>query len=114
MDHRLLNPNQMHNPASVVNDTPLHYLKPRERVPTAYSLLSEDGSLHIPFCLDGIISYFETRCPTKQEIYLLDTLYHFKLMNSIPIWTLNDSAFTADELQMTLLSQQMKSNSDGM
>ena len=84
----------------VVNDTPLHYLKPSERVPTAHSLISEDGSLRIPFCLDSIIRYFETRCPTEQEINMLDTSYHFELMNSTPTWTLNDSAFTADEKQL--------------
>ena len=57
MNNHLLNPNKKWDTGYMVNDTPLHYLKPSERVPTAHSLLSEDCSLHIPFCLDGIISF---------------------------------------------------------
>ena len=68
MKNHLLNPNQLRNRGLVVNEVPLQHLPPAERQLVCHSIVCPDPHLHIPLTLKGIMSGFETRLPTLEEI----------------------------------------------
>ena len=100
MQRHLLNPNQIREASHIINETPLKYLPTEERVPMAHSLVTEGNLCHIPFQLDGIISFFKTRKPTDQELETLDTTFCIDMTNATPTWSPNDSMYTIDERQL--------------
>ena len=70
LDQHLLNPFQMRSHGIIVNDTPLHLLPEADRKPESHSILTNDTdtSLHIPLTLKGVMSGFDVRTPTWEEI----------------------------------------------
>ena len=64
----LLNPYQIRNQGIIVNDTPLHHLPPDQRQPTSHSVICEDPEFQIPLTLNGVMSGFDVRRPTLDEV----------------------------------------------
>ena len=64
----LLNLYQIRNQGIIVNETPLHQLPPDERKPTSHSVICEDPEFQIPLVLDGVMSGFDVRKPSLEEI----------------------------------------------
>ncbi len=63
LTHILLNPNQLRSHNIRVDDVPKHLSST-----STHSIWVEEESLDIPMVLHGIISYFNVRTPTLQEI----------------------------------------------
>jgi hypothetical protein len=72
-------PNQLRTHGIVVNDTPLFALPPNQRDTDSHCILSPEHSLRIPLKLDGVISYFQTRKPTIDEIRDRDCCVHVEM-----------------------------------
>jgi hypothetical protein len=66
MDKSLLCPNQMRAHGRVVNDIPVH-LSPKDN-PLRHEIYAPEQELKVPLSLSRIISYFNTRQLTTQEI----------------------------------------------
>jgi hypothetical protein len=88
MDSSLLNPNQMRHHGIVVDDVPRQY----DRSST-HSIYCPEDEVRIPLALNGVISGFETQCPTREE---LDTLPVIALTSNLP-WNPDSKHFALDE-----------------
>ena len=66
--HNLLCPNQLRQHGIIVNDTPLYFLLPEQRREDDHRIVIPETDLSINLKLRGVISYFETRKPTQEEI----------------------------------------------
>jgi hypothetical protein len=62
--HILLNQNQMRAHGLTVEDCPKHSSKGKSR----HAIILEENDYEIPLKLHGIMSYFDVRTPTKQEL----------------------------------------------
>jgi hypothetical protein len=62
MDHSLLCPNQLRDFGLIVNDVPKSY------DPNSSHSIIIPGQLELPLQMRGVISYLETRKPTKEEL----------------------------------------------
>ena len=63
LSHILLNPNQMRSNNVTVDDVPRHLSSK-----SSHSIIVHDENLTLPLKLNGVISYFNARTPTKYEI----------------------------------------------
>jgi hypothetical protein len=79
LENPLIAPNQLQTHGIVVNDTPLFALPPNQRDTDLHCILSLEHSLRIPLKLDGVISYFQTRKPTIDEIRDRDHCVHVEM-----------------------------------
>ena len=70
----LLNTYQVRNQGIIVNDTPLHQLQPDQRTQTSHSVVCEDPEFQIPLVIDGVMSGFDVRKPTLDEVNDPDNL----------------------------------------
>ena len=68
MKTHLLNHYQICNAGLIVNETPLHQLPLEERTSTSHSVISIDPEFQIPLSLNGIMSGFDVRLPTWDEV----------------------------------------------
>jgi len=64
LSHILLNQNQMRAHGLTVKDCPKHLLKGKSR----HAIILEENDYEMPLKLHGIMSYFDVRTPTKQEL----------------------------------------------
>ena len=66
--HNLFSPNQLRQHGIIVNDTPLYFIPPGQRGENDHRIVIPEIDLSIDLKLRGVISYFETRKPTQEEI----------------------------------------------
>jgi hypothetical protein len=69
----LINPNQLRANGIIVNDIPQHLAR-RAGILSTHSIHCGNDSLNIPLLLKGIISYFNVRRPTLEEIHNCATI----------------------------------------
>ena len=79
LESHLLCPNQLRQNGITVNDIPLIHTQANERRNTDHSIVA-DG-LHIPLHLEGVISCFDCRMPTAQEVESQANAIHIHLTN---------------------------------
>ena len=80
LKNHLLCPNQFRHNGVTFNDTPLVHLPPDQRTYDQHSIIAP--GLHIPLKLDGVISYFDCRKPTKQEVDDPYSAFHIHVTSS--------------------------------
>jgi hypothetical protein len=90
LPNNLLCPFQMRLNNTIVNDTPLSalirstlYLNLHS---TDHLIIVSDPPLHIPLYLRGIMSYFESCCPTLLEMENLQTYPQIIMTYDSPAW----------------------------
>ena len=98
MKTHLLNQFQVRNAGIIVNETPLHQLPPDLRLPTSHSVISEDPVFQIPLVLNGVMSGFDVRLPTWEEVNDPENLVIH--MTSQDEWDPNET--TASEIEQNL------------
>ena len=79
LQSHLLCPNQLRSNGITVNDTPLMFINDRERRNTDHAIVAE--GMHIPLNLEGVISCFDCRTPTQEEVESEDQSIHIHLTN---------------------------------
>ncbi len=89
--HVLLNQNQMRTHGLIVDDCPKHLSK--NRIST-HSITAEEHNLTIPLRLNGIISYFDVRTPTLEEI---NNCQHIEITSSEVEWEPYSTQFEENE-----------------
>ena len=94
LKNHLLCPNQFRHNGVTFNDTPLVHLPPDQRSYDQHSIIAQ--GLHIPLKLDGVISYFDCRRPTKQEVDDPDAAIHVHV-TSQAIWDPKNPSLNAIE-----------------
>lgn len=94
MKHSLLCPNQMRDNGIVVDDTPKQYSKA-----STHSIYIPDRDLRIPLTMDGVVSGFDTRTPTNEE---LDNIDRHIEMTSAMEWNPSSSIFSMNEKMIHL------------
>lgn len=87
----LLCPNQLRTNGLIVDDVPIH-LAPLSR-PLTHSIYCPDTNVRLPLSLKGVISYIDTRTPTKEE---LSTCQWVTLTSDTP-WDPHADSFTINE-----------------
>jgi hypothetical protein len=97
MSSSLLCPNQLRLNGLIVDDVPQH-LAPQNR-PSSHSIQSLDDEFTLPLSLKGVISYFNTRTPTQEE---LDTCRWINLTNEHD-WDPHSDTFQEQEENFTSL-----------
>ena len=97
MDTNLLCPFQLRSFDVVVNDIPLQHIPIPKRSHTDHSIITNDPQVQIPLSLDGVISYFNTRRPTIEEIN--DPSLIRIQMTSDNVWDPFNESFTRNEHQ---------------
>jgi hypothetical protein len=72
LEHNLIYPFQLRVSSVTVNETPLMVLSGTQPLntipPTSHCIVITNPNFIIPLRLNGIMSYFETRHPTKYEL----------------------------------------------
>ena len=96
LENPLIAPNQLRSHGVIVNDTPLFALSPNQRDADSHCILSPEDSLRIPLKLDGVVSYFQIRKPTIDEIRDRDHFVHVE-MCSFQNWDPYAAHFCDDE-----------------
>lgn len=94
LNHHLLCPNQMRLSGTIVNDCPLQFTAIEDR--SVYTHTVVNGSCIIPLKLKGVLSYFDTRMPTDEEISNPDLYTHIE-MTSQADWDPYDDKYCEDE-----------------
>lgn len=89
MKHTLLCPNQMRDNGIIVEDTPKQYNNK-----STHSIYIPDRGLTIPLSMEGVVSGFDTRTPTADE---LDNVDNHIEMTSAMEWDPNSSMFASME-----------------
>jgi hypothetical protein len=79
----LICPNQMRLAGISVNDCPLQFLPPKQRTHDSHTI--HTAQLRIPLQMKGVISYFQTRKPTRKELQNTDQYPHIE-MTSLEAW----------------------------
>ncbi len=90
MKHSLLNQNQMRPNGIIVDDCPVH-LSPDKS--STHSIYFPDEDIRIPLQLNGCMSHFVTRLPTKQEMNSCQWL----VLTDDAEWDPYSSKFNEDE-----------------
>ena len=96
-DH-LLCPSQLRYADIIVNDTPLSDIPIHERSPQHHSILTKSAEtpMHIPLRLHGVISYFDVRKPTQDEILSEHNCVHIHMTSDTP-WDPHDPTLADEE-----------------
>jgi hypothetical protein len=96
----LLCPNQMRTSGIIVNDCTLQYLASHMRTKDAHSVIAE--GLQIPLHIRGVISYFNVRCPTQDE---MDYPHLYTHINMTPSknWAPYNEQLSRDESELALI-----------
>ena len=68
METNLLCPNQLRHFGVIVNDSPLYFLSDNERTVESHRIIVPQPPLAIDLKLNGVVSYFESRRPTTEEL----------------------------------------------
>ena len=91
LDHNLLCPQQLRHFQVTVNETPLLYIPHDERKFTDHSIITNppQPELHIPLELEGTVSYFKTRKPTREEVLDPYSTTHIYMTSDSP-WEPSD------------------------
>jgi hypothetical protein len=96
LEHNLLNPFQCQLNGINIKECP------RILDPTAsddsHSILFPKDELKIPLLLNGIVSYFPSRRPTKEEF---ERCPHIELTSNEPEWNPHDEIYSKGEMDMT-------------
>ena len=108
LESHLICPNQLRHSGIQVNDTPLQYLPERLRNVESHSIIAE--GLQIPLQLNGVLSYFNVRRPTNDEINDSVTYPHIDMTNSFP-WDPYDQSMTQIE---RFLAQSLHVDTSGV
>ena len=98
MKRHLINPFQVREAGHTINEVPLIHLPSSERSNNSHTIITKDN-LCIPLQLKGIVSYFEVRKPTEEEIYKLinDAI---TMTNESPLWIPDDSYDNEDKIKL--------------
>ena len=96
----LLCPNQLRNHGLQVNDTPKQFDKT-----SSHSIRTEKGQ-EIPLEMDGVISYLQTRKPTKEEVHDFNkgTGLRSIVLTSDQDWEPYSEGFAAKEAEARTIS----------
>jgi hypothetical protein len=90
MDHNLISPFQVQMNNIMINEAPVMMLcrnRLAKDIPTdAHSILITKPDLIIPLQLNGIMSFFQTRCPTEYELQNPDKFTHITMTYESPVW----------------------------
>jgi hypothetical protein len=98
LDHNLISPFQVRVNQIVINEAPLMSFPPTAEIPkNAHSIIIEDHNFIIPLHLNGIMSYFPTRRPTKDELEHPEKFPHVIMTYDSPIWDPYDTEFSRIE-----------------
>jgi hypothetical protein len=97
LDQHLICPEQCRHNQVTVNETPLMHLSFDIRSQYHHSIITTDPDLHIPLELNGVISGFRCRKPTKEEVTSDHDVTHIHVTSSNP-WEPMDAA-TGDQEQ---------------
>ena len=94
----LINPFQLRQQGIKINDVPLIHTEASKRTDATHSIATEDGTLHIPMVLEGIMSGFTTRKPTWDEVNDKDEqeTTHVQMTNTAD-WTPYSSTAAQEE-----------------
>ena len=98
LEPNLINPFQLRNQGIIVNDVPIHHLKPHQRDLEAHSIIAKEESLHAPLSLEGTMSGFTVRKPTLAEIHNANPKgVVYVHMTSDAVWKPHDNSAAAVE-----------------
>jgi hypothetical protein len=90
LDHNLLSLFQLRVNSIVVNDIPLMTMscsQPLNTIPpNSHSIITSTPNVVIPLRLNGIMSYFETRKPSKYELDNPDLYPQIIMTYDSPVW----------------------------
>jgi hypothetical protein len=96
LEHNILNPFQCRLHGVTIKECP------RILDPTAsddsHSILFPNKELKIPLLLNAIVSYFQSRRPTKEEF---ERCPHIELTSNEPEWNPHDEIYSKGETDMT-------------
>jgi Reverse transcriptase (RNA-dependent DNA polymerase) len=73
-------PNQVRSRGHIVNECPLQYVSPSFRTPDTHSILVDD--VRIKLMSHGVISYFNVRRPTQEELQDSNSYPQLEMTNS--------------------------------
>ena len=109
--HNLLSPFQMRLNDVKVNDCPRFLTdKPSDETHTIVVVGdSIDDKLVIPLSIEGIVSVFPTRKPTRHEY---ETCAHYELTYDAPLWDPKDTSFAQQEESMVDSSGRLRETGD--
>ena len=102
LPNNLICPMQLRSRGHRVNDEPKH-MAPIPTESTHAITISEDSEhdkLVIPLSITGVIHYFPTRKPSREEYETSDTKYHIDLTAEEPTWDPLDTRFQESEEAM--------------
>jgi hypothetical protein len=95
LNHNLISPFQLRVNQIIVNEAPLMTLLPTSDIPdNAYSIVIGDHNLIIPLQLNGIMSYFPTHFPTKDELEHPELYPQIHMTYDSPTWDPYDTEFS--------------------
>lgn len=94
LNHHLLCPNQMRLAGTIVNDCPAQFLAAANRDPYTHSVVKDN--VVIPLKMKGVLSYFNVRMPTDDEIFDTNNYVHIE-MTSVSEWDPYDHRYEEDE-----------------
>jgi hypothetical protein len=92
--HALINPNRLRHNGLMVNDVPLILLPPTRCTPDCHSIHS--GTLLIPLKAKGMISYFDCRRPSMEEMNDSNHYPHIE-MTASGEWDPGNPTISTDE-----------------
>ena len=106
LDQHLICPEQCRQNQVTVNETPLLHLPFDIREPFHHSIITTDPDLHIPLELNGVISGFPCRKPTKSEVTNESDVTHIHLTSSNPWDPMDASSGDQEQAIRTALGDE--------
>ncbi len=103
LKNHLICPAQVRHNGVTFNDTPLAHIDPDKRCSADHSIVTQ--GMHIPLRLDGVISYFQCRKPTLEEVQSDRNTIHIHLTSSAP-WNPKDPGFSQVEDSLRATEQR--------
>jgi len=97
LEHNLLSPFQCQLQGVGINECP-RILEGDAVSDHSHSILFPNDELKIPLCLNGIVSYFSSRRPTKAEF---NQCHHLELTAAEPEWNPHNGDYSKGEASMT-------------
>jgi hypothetical protein len=94
MKSHLICPNQLRMGGITVNDCPVQFIPIKDRTKDSHSILCEE--LRIKLKLRGVIRYFDTRIPTRDELNDTRKYPHIEMTSSHP-WEPYHNELSTDE-----------------
>jgi hypothetical protein len=95
LDNNLISPFQVRVNQITVNEAPLMSFPTSGEIPKdAHSIVIEEQELVIPLKLNGIKSYFPSRCPTPHELDHPEEYPQIHMTYDSPVWDPHDPEFS--------------------